>query len=505
MPVFASDLALPDPEEKGQIDRFTARTVPIATLMENAGRAVARAVKIFASPCRVLVLCGPGNNGGDGYVAARYLSEQGWPVSVAVLVEPSPGGDAALMVERLNVPRVPFSVEEAARADLVIDAVFGAGLNRDVVGKVADVLAAARRLVAIDVPTGLDGHTGQVRGFAPQAELTVTFFRPSPGHLLFPGRSLCGHLVVRDIGIKGEDAFEAVPVKTWLNWPGLWRLPILGPQSHKYTRGVVSLCAGESMPGAARLAAAGARSAGAGLVRISAEANAPALRLAVAPGLIVDGQPLEQLLTDVRRRVWICGPGLTVEEAAHALPILLSAGRQVVADAGALGLAAGVPEKLKGVSVITPHEGEFVALFGAVGEDAVAAVRVAAVMIDAVVVLKGATTVIAAPDGRVALNTHASVSLGTAGSGDTLSGVIAALLAAGMPVWEAAAAGVWLHGEAGLRAGGWCLAEDLDRYLGDARGYATALQDENASRTLEWWPGCEMKFGRWLAEGRSLR
>lgn len=477
MPVSPlSALSLYTPEEMGEVDRLASAQVPVSDLMDRAGWAVARAVRRFMRPCRVLVLCGPGNNGGDGFVAARFLHEAGWPVAVADMVPPRAGSAAAEASARFQGLRVAFTLEEVARADLVIDAVFGAGLSRDVTGEAAALLQAARKVVAVDIPSGIDGATGRVRGSAPRAAMTVTFCRFKPGHLLYPGLSYMGRLVLADIGMP-QAALAQVPPRAWRNAPGLWHLPEPGPESHKYTRGVVSVCAGRSMPGAARLCAGGARAAGAGLVRLAAGEAAPAYRLG-APGLVVDDGPLENLLADTRRAVWVCGPGLTTDEVAQTLPVLLAARKCVLADAGALSAAAGCPEKLRGVAVITPHEGEFTRLFGSPVENPPESVRKAAAFLNAVVVLKGASTLIAAPDGRLAINDHASPALATAGSGDTLSGVIAALLAAGMPVWEAACAGVWLHGEAGLQAGAWPVAEDLDRYLGPAREKATRLQNE---------------------------
>lgn len=474
-PCPPSSFSLYTPAQMGEVDRLSAAHVPVSVLMENAGRAVARAIRRYERPVRVLVLCGPGNNGGDGYVAARHLAAMGWPVAVAELVPPKADTDAGRASAAFVGPRVPFAPAEAARADLVVDAVFGAGLSRDVSGLVAETLQAARRIVAVDIPSGLDGATGLVRGYAPQAAMTVTFCRFKPGHLLYPALGMMGRLILADIGVP-ESVLAAVPANTWHNEPGLWTLPVLGTQSNKYTRGVVSICAGQSMPGATRLCASGARSVGAGLVRVAAGEAAPAYRLG-QPGLIVDDAPLATLLEDQRRHVWVCGPGLTEAEVQDALPKLLDSGRCVLADAGALTACAGQPDKLRGVSVITPHTGEFARVFGAAHANPPEQVRQAARQINAVVVLKGASTIIAAPDGRLAINTHATAALGTAGSGDTLSGVIAALLAAGMPAWEAACAGVWLHGEAGLQAGPWPVAEDLDRYLGSARQKAEQAQE----------------------------
>lgn len=425
--------------------------------MENAGRAVARAVRTRFAPCRTLVLCGPGNNGGDGYVAARHLARAGWPVAVAALAPPV--GEAAAAAAQWHGPRVPFTVTEAARAALVIDAVFGAGLARDVAADVAEVLHAASRLVAVDVPSGIDGATGQVRGFAPQAALTVTFFRRKPGHLLLPGRTLCGETVLADIGIPEAALDTAVP-RSFHNLPALWRLPVPAPEGHKYARGHVTVLGGAAMTGAARLAAVAARRGGAGMVTIAAEAGSDVYR-AGEPGTIVDAHPLAELLQDARRNVWVCGPGLGMAAARAALPRLLAASRQVVVDADALTACAGAPERLRGATVLTPHAGEFARVFGPPGTDRVAAVRSAAARTGAVVLLKGADTIVAAPDGRAAINDSAPSWLATAGSGDVLAGLIAALLAQGMEPWHAACAGAWLHGRAAAHAGPHLIAEDL--------------------------------------------
>src|SRR4051812_16753145 len=282
-------LELLTPEEMGLVDAAAPSFgVPGLTLMENAGRAVARAVQARFRPCRTLVLCGPGNNGGDGYVVARLLEREGWPVTVAALAAPRDGSDAALVHARWRGLFVLFTAEEAARADLVIDAVFGAGLSRDLDPAVADVLRAARQVVAIDVPSGLDGATGAVRGFAPHATLTVTFFRLKPGHLLLPGRDLCGETVLADIGMP-VGVLDHVAARAFRNEPGLWTLPDLATDAHKYTRGHVTVVGGPAMTGAARLAADAARRAGAGLVTIAALGSAEVYRGGAAGPLGVGG------------------------------------------------------------------------------------------------------------------------------------------------------------------------------------------------------------------------
>ena len=448
------------PAEMGRADAAApALGVPGPVLMQNAGRAVARAVAARIRPCRTLVLAGPGNNGGDGYVAARLLADQGWPVSVAALAPPRAASDAAGAASRWFGPMVRFAPNEAARADLVIDAVFGAGLSRDVDGIVAETLAAARRIVAVDVPSGLDGETGAVRGRGSPAELTITFFRLKPGHWLLPGRDLCGETVLADIGMPSGVLGQIQP-RTFANGPGLWALPSLTTGSHKYTRGHVTVLGGASMTGAARLAADAARHGGAGLVTIAALGKGDVYR-AGSQGTIVSEDPLSALLADERRKVWVCGPGLGVDTARIALPLLLAASRTVVGDADVFSAFAGHPEGLRGAAVLTPHSGEFSRAFGTPGIDRVAAVRAAARLTGAVVLLKGPDTIVASPDGRVAINTSAPPWLGTAGAGDVLAGLIAGLLAQGMEAWEATCAAAYLHGRAAVLAGSGLVAEDL--------------------------------------------
>ena len=461
------------PAEMARADALAAGLgVPGPGLMEAAGRAVARAVRSRFVPCRTLVLCGPGNNGGDGYVAARLLAQEGWPVAVATLAPPRAGSDAGGAAAAWRGPNLPFRTAEAARADLVIDAVFGAGLVRDVDGLAAEVLAAARRLVAVDVPSGIDGATGAVRGFAPCVALTVTFFRLKPGHLLLPGRTHCGEIVLADIGLPAR-VLETVRPAGFANTPALWRLPRPDPAGHKYTRGHVTVLGGAAMTGAARLATEAARRTGAGMVTIAAPTTASAaVYRAAAPGAIVTEAPIADLLVDPRRAVWVCGPGLGAEAARAALPELLRAGRQVVADADVFTAFAANPQALMGAAVLTPHAGEFARAFGPPGTDRIGATRAAAAHTGAVVLLKGADTIIAAPNGRWAINANAPPWLATAGAGDVLAGIIAGLLAQGLPAFEAAAAAAWLHGQAAGDAGEGMVAEDLAKALAGATAAA---------------------------------
>lgn len=429
--------ALLTPQQMGLADRLANN---VAQLMQAAGWNVARAIMQRFKPLKILVLTGPGNNGEDGKIAGHYLSRAGWPVEVKDF-------KAA-------------SLADVNRAGLVVDAIFGAGLSRMIDAHTESLLRHARQIVAIDVPSGVDGATGRVLGYALQAVLTVTFVRKKPGHLLFPGRALCGELLLRDIGMD-DSIIARINPDTWENGTALFQLPLRTATDHKYSHGDVTILSG-ALPGAARLAAMAARRAGAGMVSIAAKD----LFSLPEAGLILRRDPVTTLLQDPRRKHWLIGPGLGVPAARELLPILLNTPTlQIVADADALTACVGTPDLLRGVQVITPHEGEFTRLFGPVEPDKLTAARRAAAQIKAVVVLKGPDTVIAAPDGRASINTTAPPWLATAGTGDVLAGMITALLAQGMAPFSAACAGVWLHGKAAQQAGPGMLAEDLPALL----------------------------------------
>jgi hydroxyethylthiazole kinase-like uncharacterized protein yjeF len=315
----------------------------------------------------------------------------------------------------------------------------------------------------VDVPSGVCGATGAVRGAAPQAVLTVTFFRAKPGHLLLPGRDLCGELVLADIGLPAA-VLEAIGPRCFANGPSLWRLPAPGAATHKHARGHVTVISGEAMAGAARLAARAARRAGAGLATLACASarTAEAHRIAEPGALVMEGLALGALLADPRREVFLAGPGLPPDEATRALIAgLLGSRRRLVVDAGGLSAFAGQAEALAGAAILTPHLAEFGRLFGPPGEDRIAAVRAAAGRTGAAVLLKGSDTLIAAPDGRVAINHNAPPWLATGGTGDVLAGAAAALLAQGMAPFEAAAAAAWWQGAAAQRLGRGLIAEDL--------------------------------------------
>lgn len=459
-----------------------AAGVPSLSLMEAAGYQVAREIRARWPRQRVAVLCGPGNNGGDGFVVARLLRKAGWPVRVGLLGDAQAlKGDAAVNAARWH--SVAGSIETLSAdlvgwAGLAVDALFGAGLTRPLDGLALETVETLRKsavpCVSIDVPSGIDGDTGRVLGgddgIAPASLLTVTFFRPKPAHALLPGRDMCGDLVVADIGIP-EAVLDSINPQAVINGPGVWSLPTRGAADHKYTRGHAVVFGSETMSGAACLAASAARRAGAGLVTAIAPAAARSVYLSHAPGLMFEGDGTAQTaLADPRRNAVLVGPGYGIgPETCGQVTSVLAQGRATVVDADGLTSFSSRPEELfsaiqaaTGDVVLTPHEGEFGSLFGKLDDkDKLSRARDAAKTSGAVVVLKGSDTVIAAPDGRVAMSVNAPPWLATAGSGDVLSGLICGLLAQGMPAWEAACAGVWLHGEAGLLAGQGLIAEDL--------------------------------------------
>jgi len=472
--------ALLTPAQMGVADQLAIKGgVHGVALMEAAGAAVANAVAQRWRKCPVLVLCGPGNNGGDGFVAARHLGLAGWPVRVGLLGDRRLlSGDAAYHAAQWKGPVEQIAVEMLDDAKLVIDALFGAGISRPLAGVAADLLntvvARGLPLCAVDVPSGLDGASGEVLGMAPRADLTVTFFRPKPGHLLMPGRALCGELVVADIGIP-DGVLATVRPDTFHNQPALWgnRYPWPAMDGHKYQRGHALVIGGQLMTGAARLAARAAARVGAGLVTIAAPAAVwpiyASASLSIMVQAIRESGTIEDILSDPRKNAIVVGPGAGVLDITrkHALQALASK-RAVVLDADAISVFGSDPEALynaiAGPCVLTPHEGEFNRIFATRGNKLERARRAAA-QSGAVVVLKGTDTVIAAPDGQAIINDNAPPELATGGTGDVLSGFIAGLMAQGMEPFLAAAAAVWLHGESARRFGPGLVSEDLPECL----------------------------------------
>jgi NAD(P)H-hydrate epimerase len=471
---FGEQALLTCPEMAAADKAAIATGVSGLRLMEAAGAAVAREIAARFARGSVAVLCGPGNNGGDGFVVARLLRAEGWDVRVGLLgAREALRGDAAAMAGRWDGAIEPASPAMLSGDTLVVDAMFGAGLSRPLDGAALALVAsmAGRRVVAVDVPSGVAGDSGEVLGAAPRAALTVTFFRRKPGHLLYPGRGLCGETVVADIGIPAS-VLDAIAPCVFANEPPLWldAFPRYAADGHKYDRGHAVVVGGAVLTGAARLAARAAARAGAGLVTIAADPRAVPVYAAGPASLMV--RPMSTLadfaalVDDPRRNVVLLGPGNGADAACTArVRAALAARKACVLDADALTAFSGDPPdlfaRLNEGCVLTPHDGEFARLFPDLAGDRLSRARGAARRANAIVLLKGADTVVAGPDGRAAINANAPPWLATAGSGDVLAGLVAGLRAQGMPAFEAACAACHMHGAAAMRFGPGLVADDL--------------------------------------------
>lgn len=462
------------------------RGTPSFDVMATAGRAVVAAIQQrWATPFkRALVLAGPGNNGGDGFIVAQELALLGWDVQVAAArPREAYAGDAARAAALWGGHFVKLEPGALAKLDdgdcVVIDAIFGIGLARPVVGEIKAVIHALHGrpcpIVAVDVPSGIDADTGAVLGAAPRAALTVTFGWPKRGHLLLPGREWGRDLAVADIGCRDEDLPGLATIPR-VNGTALWRneLPLPSAADHKYTRGHALVAGGAAMPGATRLAARAARRIGIGMLTVAAPREAHPFYLVDQPGLIVraasGSRELAALLADHRFTAVLVGSGLSPDaDTKAAVEAAAASKRALVIDGGGLTAFAGAADVLARIGradmVLTPHEGEFARLFPDLTGDKLGRARAAAEASGCTIVLKGADTVIAAPDGRAAVNADAPAWLATAGSGDVLAGLILGLLGQGMPPFAAAAAGVSLHGLAGSAFGPGLIAEDLPELI----------------------------------------
>jgi NAD(P)H-hydrate epimerase len=474
-------------EEMTRADGLTIEGgVSGAVLMENAGRAVVEEVsRRFPDAGTVVVLCGPGNNGGDGFVAARYLKERGYKVRLGFNGDPAGlSSDAATMAERWGEARDKLSPDLLAGVDVVVDGLFGAGLARPIEGALADLIdsvnASGLPIIAIDVPSGIDGTTGEVKGTAIDAVATVTFFRLKPGHLLLPGRLHCGEVTLAQIGIPNI-VLAAISPKTFSNGPALWlsNFPWPKPEGHKYARGHAVVVSGPAYStGAARLGARGALRVGAGLVTVASPRDAIKVNAAQLTAIMVreadDARALASLLADERKNAVLIGPGIGVGERTKEFVLAALASKAaVVLDADAITsfsndakrLFAAIKSRAASV-VMTPHDGEFARLFGDIQAGSkLERAREAAARSGAVILLKGSDTVVAVPNGRSSINATTSPWLATAGSGDVLGGMVAGLLAQRMAPFYAASAAVWLHGAAARDFGPGLIAEDIPEML----------------------------------------
>jgi ADP-dependent NAD(P)H-hydrate dehydratase / NAD(P)H-hydrate epimerase len=489
-----------------EMERADALTIAAGTsgfaLMQAAGRAVAEAAlemtRSVAGPGPIVVVAGRGNNGGDGFVAAAELAARGHSVAVILLCDRATlKGDAAQAAEAWRgdvLPCDPRSLQQSLQQSrgepaLIIDALFGAGLNRPVKGDPLAMIEAMNAsgvpILAVDLPSGINGTTGAVMGTAVRATETVTFFRRKPAHLLLPGRLHCGRVRLVDIGIEAR-VLDDIRPRTFENDPEFWRaaFPVPRIDGHKYARGhAVVVSGGVASTGAARLAARGALRAGAGLVTLVSPRDALTVNAAASTAVMVrvadTSGEFADLLADRRLNACVIGPGAGVGQHTRELALAaLDAGRGVVLDADALTSFAERPAELFDSIkkerypqvILTPHSGEFSRLFSEITagnplHSKLEQARLAADLSGAVVLLKGPDTVVAAPDGRATIAGNAPPWLATAGAGDVLAGMIAGLLAQGVSAFEAANIGVWIHGAAAREVGPGLIAEDLPEAL----------------------------------------
>lgn len=475
-------------EEMYRADRLTmdgtdTRRTSGPDLMEVAGIACADAAKNLHTQGTIAVLCGPGNNGGDGFVAARHLVQAGLSVELYLMGSVKKlNGDAAEMAEKwqqMGGKIGPLSTDSADGTGLVIDAIFGAGLARDIEGFIAELIRnvteAGTPVVAVDVPSGIDGNTGAVRGVAFHAETTVTFFKPKTGHYLYPARKYCGQLVVADIGIE-DNVLDQISPSCTTNDPAFWldQFPWPDEEGHKYGRGhTLVFGGGIRSTGAARLASLAALRIGSGLVTLAVPASAVVAAASHLTAVMLDSYKPEEgvasLVEDVRRNTFVIGPANGVTENTRAtVETCLALGRPTVLDADAISVFEGdvksLADLIRGECVLTPHAGELKRLIPPTG-DRLADARLLASETGAVVVLKGPDTIIAAPDGETTINTNGSPWLATAGSGDVLAGMIGGLMAQGMDGFDAACAAVWIHCEAATEFGPGLISEDLPELI----------------------------------------
>lgn len=500
-----SEAAVPliSPREMAAVDQAAIGSgISGYRLMETAGSAISACIlRCYPNAGRIMVLCGPGNNGGDGYVAARRLKDCGLSVAVSSLVDPQRlTGDAALARRDWDGPIVALDTADLSGSAVVLDALFGGGLDRPIEGAARTVIDTINQkglpVVSADLPSGISGYSGAIFGAAIKAEHTVTFAAARPGHFLQPGAAHCGKVQIVDIGIPRRLLRENER-DLWLNGPAIWQseIPDHGPDGHKYSKGHLGVFSGPfARTGAARLAASAGLRAGAGLVTVLAPASAVAPNAAHLTATMLrridDSGDLDELLRDDRLNSFVLGPAFGVgEKTREFVRCLAQSGKPLVLDADGLTTFNGQSELLgelfeghKVRLLLTPHHGEFAKLFPDIVADAalskVDRARAAARQVNGVVLYKGADTVVASPDGRAVVNANAPPWLATAGSGDCLAGIAGGLIAQGMHLFEAAAAAAYIHGAAGQAAGQGLTADVLADYLPALNTYTNGGGDE---------------------------
>lgn len=442
-----------------QMAAADAKTIAAGTagidLMTTAGHALAEFVDEHFEKQNTLILCGPGNNGGDGFVIAQYLKTRGWPISLACLVkQDSLKGDAALAAQRWEGETLLFDQVQIENR-LIIDAIFGTGFSRALPDSVVNIFKQTKdnEVIAVDIPSGIDGNTGATDPNTLRADITVTFHRKKLGHVLFPGAGYCGHIIVKDIGITDDFDYSALE-----NTPDLWikDFPFKTADAHKYHYGHALIYGAPALTGATRLAAAACARIGAGLVSVLSNSDTAAIYRSALPACILVRDDLDYMDKKINARLYGSGGLPCTPNYGIDLPTVL--------DADAL---ANLPKKLNPNYILTPHEGEFERAFPNICGSKIERAQKAAKQINTHIALKGPDTIISAPNGKTIINTNGSGYLATAGTGDVLAGIITGLLSQKMQPLFATCAGVWVHAECAHIFGAGLIADDLPTLIPD--------------------------------------
>jgi len=455
--------------------------IPAIELIDTAARGLAKIIEDNFPPAPILFLNGPGNNGADGFIAADYLKKAGWDVRCACTVKRAElKNDAKVSVERWQGDIEPLNSNLGLKnAAIVVDCIYGTGYSGVLPPEIVTLFDKIRmrklQVVAADVPSGMNATTGITSPGALKPDVTVAFCRKKIAHVIMPSKEFCGKVRVADVQIP-DATIAASGGTVFENDPALWLkdFPIPGPNTHKFERGHVVVYGGSEKTGAARLGAAAAQRAGAGLVSIATRPDAKQIYEMFRASIMTDSwttaEEFRALLRDERKNAVLIGPGAGADDALRdAVRATLDFNKAAVLDADVFtAFKDNAKELFTRLSpdrhVLTPHEGEFERLFGTLDGNKLERAVKAAKLSNAVIVLKGSDTIIAAPDGTAVINTNAPSTLATAGSGDVLAGLITGLMAQGMKPFMAAAAGVWLHSETARNLGLGMASEDIITY-----------------------------------------
>ena len=449
---------------------------PSFDLMNNAGKLSAKYINKNLPKKNILVLCGTGGNGGDGFITGNELKKYKWNVTISIIGDIEKiTGDSLKAYKKLKIKNTNFNDINLDNIDYVIDAIFGIGLNRNLDNEYIKTIEKINNkklpVIALDIPSGVNSDNGTISNATFNCFLTLTYSAYKLGHYLLPSAEKCGKIVLLDIGIPKPLIKNTKPVIN-LNSPSIWKDKIVWPKvnDHKYSRGCIVIIGGpKEMTGAARLAAKAAQRAGSGIVILACDKNSSDIYYRTLTSQIVKSYrnipELKNIIKDKRINSVVIGPGLGINNK-NVVKNVLKHSNNIIIDADAITCFQNDIKSFKDLIrnktvILTPHEGEFKKLFPNIKGNLVDKAIYAAKKLNSIIVLKSANTIIASQNNHVILNKYGSRWLATAGSGDVLAGIIGALLSNGMDAFHAAAFGVWIHSSAGIYFGPGLIAEDI--------------------------------------------